>query len=248
MKRAILIGLVVALGLALALFGRPAGQAQPGPAPAPAFRPAVFGQPMPDFSLPAIQGGEYGPAKLKGKNVLFVFPRGKVGDHWCQICHYQYAELADLETKLGLRKTYDLEVVFVLPYGEAEVRHWAEIFPAQMAVIEGWKNPPGFDKLEGRRKDAVLRMRRFFPQAFDFGSGPAPTPFPILYDGDQAVSKMLGLFTTNWDRSAVDQNIPTIYLLNAAGEVRFKYTSQTTFDRPDAAYLAKILDKLILDR
>jgi hypothetical protein len=59
---------------------------------------------------------------------------------------------------------------------------------------------------------------------------------------------MLGLFTTNWDRSAVDQNIPTIYLLNTAGEVRFKYTSQTTFDRPNAEDLVKILDTLILNR
>ncbi len=59
---------------------------------------------------------------------------------------------------------------------------------------------------------------------------------------------MLGLFTANWDRSAVAQNIPIISLLNAAGDIQFKYTSQTTFDRPNAAYLVKIFNKLILYR
>jgi len=246
MKRIIRIGLLIAAGVATLLPAGSVPQAQPGQTPV--LRPAIFGFSMPDFTLPAIQGGEYGPLKLKGKNVLIIFPRGKVADHWCQICHYQYAELADLEAKLKLRQTYDLEIVFVLPYGEAEVRHWAEIFPSQMAVIEGWKNPPNFEQLDERRKESILRLRRFFPKTFDFSKGPAPTPFPILYDKDQAVSKMLGLFTTNWDRSAVDQNIPTIFLLNASGEVQFKYTSQTTFDRPGAAYLVKIMDKLILNR
>ncbi len=59
---------------------------------------------------------------------------------------------------------------------------------------------------------------------------------------------MLGLFTTNWDERAVDQNIPTVYLLSPTGDVRFKYMSQITFDRPNAGYLIKILEKLILGR
>jgi len=217
-------------------------------AQAPAFRPGVIGFPMPDFSLPAIQGGTFGPSTLKGKNVLIIFPRGKVDDTWCWICHYQYAELADLEAKLQLRKTFDLEILFVLPYGEAEVRHWTEIFQSQMKVIEGYVNPPGFDQFPARRKEMVKRMRQSFSKASEFGKSPLPTPFPILYDKDQAVSKMLGLFTTNWDDSAVDQNIPTIYLLSPSGDVRFKYMSQITFDRPNADYLIKILEKLILGR
>jgi len=209
------------------------------------FQPANFGFPMPDFALPAIQGGEYGPGKLKGKNVLFVFPRGKFADHWCQVCHYQYAELAELEAKLALRRTHNLEIVFVLPYGEAEVRHWAEIFPDQIAVIERWKNPPDFDKLDPRRKEFVALLRRALPKKFDFGKTPAPTPFPILYDKDQIVSKTLGLFSTSWDGNDADQNIPTVYLLDTAGDVRFKYRSQTTLDRPSGDFLVKMLDMLI---
>ena len=89
-------------------------------------------------------------------------------------------------------------------------------------------------------------MRQAFSKAFDFAKSPAP--LPVLYDKDQAVSKMLGLFTTNWDDSAVDQNIPTVYLLSPTGDVRFKYMSQITFDRPNAEYLIKILEKLILGR
>jgi peroxiredoxin len=203
---------------------------------------------MADFSLPAIQGGTFGPAALKGKNVLLVFPRGKVDDTWCWICHYQYAELAELEAKLRLRKTLDLEILFVLPYGEAEARHWTEIFPSQMKTIEAFVNPPGFDRFPARRKEMVMKMRKAYSKASEFGKGPVPLPFPILYDQDQAVSKMLGLFTTNWDDSAVDQNIPTIYLLDAAGDVRFKYMSQITFDRPGGEYLVKILEALIQGR
>ncbi len=237
--------LSVVLGLAALLAASaPAGQASPAQASAaPVMRPTIFGLPMLDFKLTAIQGGEYGPSLLKGKNVLIVFPRGKVDDHWCQICHYQYIDLADLEAKSGIRKAHDLEIVFVLPYGEAEVRHWAGLFPSQMAVIDGWKNPPA-EQAEKRKRFTEL-ARRFFPKTVDYGGKPAPLPFPILYDTDASVSKGLGLFTSNWDQSAVDQNIPTVVLLNKAGEVVFKYTSQVTWDRPDAAYLVKMMDTLL---
>lgn len=246
-KRSVVLTFVLVLAaLAIVVPARPVPQAPTGQAPV--FRPGILGFPMTDFSLPAIQGGEFGPSALKGKNVLIIFPRGKVDDTWCWICHYQYAELADLEAKLQLRKTFNLEILFVLPYGEAEVRHWAEIFPSQMKVIESWINPPDFDKFPARRKEIVERMRRSFSKASDFGKGPSPTPFPILFDKDQSVSRMLGLFTTNWDGSAVDQNIPTIYLLSPSGDVRFKYASQITFDRPNADYLIKIMEKLILGR
>jgi peroxiredoxin len=222
--------------------------AQDGPAPVPAVRPGVLGLPMPDFLLPAIQGGAYGPSALKGKNVLIVFPRGKVDDTWCWICPYQYSDLAEAEARLGPRKAYNLEILFILPCGEEEVRHWVGLFPSLIGIIEGRKNPPDLDKLDPRGKIAVQRMRQFFPKTFDFGKNPAPTPLPILYDRDQAVSKMLGLFTTDWDESAVDQNVPTVFLLNASGEIIFKYRSQITFDRPNADYLVKIMDKLILNK
>ncbi len=244
MKRHISIGLLFAAILVMIIPCPMIAQEEQ----TPRVLPAILGLPMPDFSLPAIQGGIYGPSSLKGKNVLIIFPRGKVDDTWCWICHYQYADLAEVEARLGLRKAYNLEIVFILPYGEDEVRHWAGLFGSQIALIEGRKNPPDFDKLDARMKRGVQRMRQFFPKSFDFSKNPAPTPFPILYDKDQAVSKMLGLFTTNWDDSAVDQNIPTIFLLNTAGEIIFKYRSQITFDRPNADYLVKIMDKLILNR
>lgn len=211
----------------------------------PATRPALLSLPMPDFTLPAVQGGDYGISKLKGKNVLLVFPRGKVADHWCQICHYQYLELAELEHTLGLRKKYNLEVLFVLPYDQATVEHWVAIFPDQLAVIEGWKNPPEPEKLNDRQKAWMQTARRFFPKSFDLKKDAVPTPFPVLVDADRTVSKGLGLFTMNWDGSQVDQNIPTVFLLDGAGNVVFKYMSQTTFDRPSAAYLLKFLDRML---
>jgi peroxiredoxin len=238
---------VVAIVLAAAVLLAPAFP-QTSAAPGPAVQPVVLGFPMPDFSLPAIQGGTYGPSALKGKNVLVIFPRGKVDDTWCWICHYQYAELAALEAQRGLRKAFDLEVLFVLPYDEAEVRHWVEIFPSQMAVIQKWTNPPGADDFPPARKERLEKVQRLFARAAEFGKGPMPTPFPILVDKDGAVSKRLGLFRTDWDGSAVDQNVPTTVLLDASGEVRFKYTSQVTFDRPNAAYIIQIMEKLIAGR
>jgi peroxiredoxin len=238
---------VAGVVFATAMFVPPASPQAPA-GQTPAVQPIVLGFPVPDFSLPAIQGGTYGPSALKGQNVLLIFPRGKVDDTWCWICHYQYAELAALDAQRGLRKAYNLEVLFVLPYDEAEVRHWVEIFADQMAVIRKWMNPPGAENFPPLRKERLEKVRRLFAQAAEFGKGPMATPFPILYDKDGAVSKRLGLFRTDWDGSTVDQNIPTTVLLDASGEVRFKYTSQVTFDRPNAAYMTQIMEKLIAGR
>jgi len=221
--------------------GRLQAQAQAAP-----LRPAILGRPMPDFTLSSLDGKEFSLSKLKGKNVLLVFPRGKVDDHWCQICHYEYADLAEEEKLHGLRQKYNLEILFILPYDKGAVRHWVDIFPEQMAVIDGWKNPPA-DASAGQKRFAE-NVKRFLPKTFVIPKGNIPTPFPILVDAGQRVSKGLGLFTTNWDGSAVDQNVPTVYLLDASGTVRFKYLSQITWDRPDAAYLEKVLDRLLSDK
>jgi peroxiredoxin len=242
------LAVIAAFGSAGAVIQDQAKAPAPTPPPPPpaAVQPMVLGFPMPDFTLPAIQGGAFGPSALKGKNVLIVFPRGKVDDTWCWLCHYQYAELADLEARLGLRKAYNLEVLFVLPYGEAEVRHWADIFPAQMAEIQKWLNPPGAESFTGQRKERLDRIRQRFAGLAEYAKGPVATPFPILYDQDQAVSKRLGLFTQNWDHSAVDQNVPTAVLLNTSGDIVFKYASQnTTFDRPSGAYLVRMMAELL---
>ena len=216
------------------------------PAPSEAQMPVSVGQPMPDFTLPAIQGGELTLSTLQGKTVLLVFPRGRVGDHWCQICHYQYAELVELEERLGIRGKYDMEIVFVLPYEEAMVKEWTDIFPEQMAVIEGWKNPPDDETLTDRRRRWAALSKEYFPETFTYDDGKAPIPFPILVDADRELSNRLGLFTTDWDRSEVDQNIPTIFILDGDGVVQFKYHSQTTFDRPGPDYLLRVIDRLII--
>jgi len=63
----------------------------------------------------------------------------------------------------------------------------------------------------------------------------------ILIDADAAVSKGLGLFTAEWGGSKIEQNVPTVYIIDEEGLLRFKYISQNTFDRPGPDYLLRIL-------
>lgn len=210
-----------------------------------AQRPVTVGQQMPDITLPAIQGGEISLSDFRGKNVLLIFPRGRVGDHWCQICHYQYAELVELENQRGLMAQHNLEILFVLPYGEGAVQEWVDIFPSQMDVIEGWKNPTDQENLSDRARSWMETARRLFPMQFSYESGNAPVPFPILVDDGAEVSRQLGLFRTEWGGSEVDQNVPTIFVLDAEGVVQFKYHSQSTVDRPSYDYLFRVIDRLI---
>lgn len=206
------------------------------------IKPVGPGEAMPDFTLSGHDGEEVSISALEGKNILLVFPRGKVADHWCQICHYQYAELADIEKREGIREKYDLEILFVLPYGMEEVREWVDIFPHQMDVIDEWKNPPESKKDNEAYQKWAVTARRLFPREFHFEKGEVPLPFPVLSDGDRAVSKGLDLFRTNWDRSEVEQNVSTIYLIDREGNVSFKYFSQNTMDRPPLDYVVKVLD------
>ena len=210
-----------------------------------AIQPVNFGDLFPDFTLTAVQGGEVTLSALRGKNVLIIFPRGRVGDHWCQICHYQYAELADLEKSLQFRKKYNLEVVFVLPYDKATVEHWVSIFPEQMAVVEGWKNPSPEELKNPAAARWMETSRRLFPKKFAMSKDSIPTPFPILIDGERKLSEGLQLFTLFWDRSYVEQNIATMFLLDGEGRVRFKYFSQSTVDRPGAAFLLRFIERML---
>lgn len=209
------------------------------------IKPVSISSLMPDFTLPSIQGGEAGISGLKGKNIMLIFPRGKVSDHWCQICHYQYAELVEFDKIYGLREKFDLEILFVLPYGRDEVKHWVEIFPHQMSVIEGWKNPPASEKENEKAQRWAEYCRKHFPKQYQYEENKIPTPFPILIDADRKVSEGLGLFRTEWDRSKVDQNVSTVYIIDREGLVRFKYFSQNTFDRPAPDYLISILNCMI---
>jgi peroxiredoxin len=200
---------------------------------------------FPDFTLPAIQGGEISLAALKGRNVLLVFPRGRVDDHWCQICHYQYAELAEMEKVMPFRKKFNLEVLFVLPYDRATVQHWVDIFPEQMAVIEKWKNPTAEELKNPRVKAWMEQVKAFMPKRILPGKENIPVPFPILVDGERKLSQGLQLFTLYWDYSYVEQNVSTVFILDGEGKVRFKYYSQSTADRPNAEFLLKFIERML---
>ena len=205
-------------------------------------RPVSVLQPMPDFTLPVFQGGEISLSQLKGKNVLLIFPRGLAGeDHWCHVCHYQYAELAELDINQSIREKNNLEILFVLPYSKEMVREWVDKFADQMADIENWKNPAEPEKLDDRGKRRLEMMKRYFPKSYAFEKGKVPLPFPILIDSGAELSKGLGVFTTEWGGSKIEQNIPTIYIIDTKGVLQFKYISQNTFDRAGPGYLQKIL-------
>ena len=207
------------------------------------IRPAIVESPMPNFSLPVFQGGKLSLSEFKGKNILLIFPRGHSRENaWCHICNYQYAELAELEAKLKIREKYNVEILFVLPYGKETVTEWVEKFYDQLQDLEKFKNPPDQDKLDERGKRRMEFYRRIFPKSFSFKEGEVPLPFPILMDDGAAISKGLGLFTIEWGGSKVEQNIPTVYIVDKNGILQFKYFSQNTFDRPGPDYLLRVLD------
>jgi peroxiredoxin len=212
------------------------------------MRPVTVGQPMPDFTLPMLQGGEFTLGQLKGKNAMLFFPRGLAGeDHWCHICNYQYAELLEIEEKKKIREKYNLEIVYILPYSKEMIAQWIDAFPAQLGDLENWKNPEDPEKLDERGKRRMAFARQAFPKSFLFEKGEVPMPFPILIDGERTVSKGLGMFTEEWGGSKIDQNVPTVFLIDKEGIVQFKYFSQNTFDRPGFDYLLKFLDRMVVN-
>jgi CubicO group peptidase (beta-lactamase class C family)/peroxiredoxin len=209
------------------------------------LKPVSVEQAMPDFALPAFQGGEISLAKLKGKNILLIFPRGLAGEnHWCHVCNYQYADLAALEQAQAIRKANNLEILFVMPYGREQVQQWVDKFPDQLQDIENWKNPADPAKLDDKGKTRLDLYRRNFPQRYLYEKGKIPLPFPVLLDPERKVCKGLGIFTTEWSGSKVEQNVPTIFIIDERGIVQLKYISQNTFDRPTAAYLLRFIKKM----
>jgi len=209
------------------------------------IRPVLLGQPMPDFSLPSYQGQMVRLADLKGKNIMLIFPRGFAApDRWCTICHYKYVELVELDKTDEIRKKYNLEIIFVFPYSREIVKQWLEVLPDQMMKIKNWKYPENVDKLDEKGKQSMERYRRIFPKDFTVDRENIPLPFPILIDADHSVSSGLGLFTTNWGGSQVEQNMPTVYLIDDQGILKFKYIGQNTLDRPEYDYLLKILEMI----
>jgi len=153
--RIAMVGLVLTCGLAAV----PATFAQ-----VLRVRPGLIERAMPDFSLPSLDGRTVTLSQLKGRNVLLVFPRGRYDDwEWCQLCHYQYAELAELDAAQQFRTRYNVEVLFVLPYAKDVVEKWVTMFTEAMAAVDKWReeSPATADRL---------------PKKVAFRPGPAPRP------------------------------------------------------------------------
>lgn len=207
----------------------------------------VLGQPFPDFTLTSYTGESITLSQLRGKNVLLIFPRGKYLDGWCRACHYQYADLARLQAEQNILQKYNLEILFVLPYPINEVKLWTTIFPSQMGIIERWKNPTEAQRANPGYMEFVKTVQVAFPMDFKFDeSHPAPLPFHVLADENHQFSTSIGLFTTSWDFTYFEQNEPTTFILDKNGNVRFKYKSQVTLDRPSADYLIDFIDKMMV--
>lgn len=247
-KAAVLAGATAVLAVTamiVVLRGRAAGQAAAEPRP----QPAVVGQPMPDFTLPVYQGGTLTLSSLRGKNVLILFPRGYAAEnYWCTICNYQYAELAALEKVRKIREKYDLEILVVFPYTHDVVKAWLEALPGQLESIRAAKNPADPSKLDEAAKRRMDRWRLLFPADHKLEKGEVLAPFPILVDGERTLSRKLDLFRTEWTGGKVDQNIPSLYVVDAAGVLQFKYIAQNTVDRPGLDYVLKVLDVITAPR
>ncbi|MGB8951206.1 MAG: redoxin domain-containing protein [Candidatus Aminicenantales bacterium] len=209
------------------------------------IRPVTVGQPMPDFTLPLLHGGDFTLSNLKGKNILLIFPRGLAAEgRWCTIDNYKYAELVDFEKTAQIRQKYQVEVVYVFPYTTDIVQQWLESNPDQLEKIKTWKYPADLEKLDEQGKARLERSKRGFPKDLHMNKGDVPTPFPILIDAERKVSKGLGIFAAEWGGSKVDQCITSVFIVDKNGTLQFKYIGQNTWDRPSYEYLFQTLEQI----
>ncbi|HUU37434.1 MAG TPA: redoxin domain-containing protein [Candidatus Desulfaltia sp.] len=237
------ISIIIAAGIWLFVASAGLFLSLPARAQEPEVRPVLLGEEMPDFTLPAFQGGDVTLSKLKGKNVMIVFPRGFAAEgRWCTICNYKYGELLDLEKTEHLLEKYNLEILYVFPYGKDIVKQWVDVLPEQMDKIKTWKNPSEPDKLDEKGRNWTERARKGFPKDISFEKGNVSVPFPLLIDADRKLTKGLGLFTTDWSGSKAEQLIPSYFVLDKQGIVQFKYIGQNTWDRPSWEYMEKVLE------
>lgn len=197
--------------------------------------PVMPGQTFPDFDLPALQGGAVSLASLRGKNVIVIVPRVRYGEgKWCTICNYGYAELAALDAAENFRAATNTEVVFVSPFGRDLTSAWIEATPAELAKIDGWKNPPEADRADPRVAKRMANARRLLTMDLTAEPGKVAKPFPILLDAERTLTGGLGVFATEWGGAKAEQGIPAVYILDHDGVVRFKHVAQTsTWDRPE---------------
>jgi peroxiredoxin len=204
----------------------------------------MIDQAVSDFQLIDQNGNSVVLSDYKGKNVMLIFSRGMVKEnYWCQICHYQYADLADLEKTLSIRQKYNLEVLFILPYSIDTVKNWIGMFPKQMEIIDNWKYPKDSVTLTEGKLKWVITTRKLFPKKFIYTPGKIETPFPILADSDRLVSNAFKLYK---NEPNAPQNTPAIYIIDKEGKLRFKYICQDTTDRPSFQYLFQFIEKMVL--
>jgi len=178
-----------------------------------------------------------------GKKTMLVFIRGKVTSNtWCPICHYQYLEAMLVEEKENIRKKFNMDIYFVMPYKTDSLNNWVEAFPQSIQTIKNWKYP---ENPSENQKSWAVYAKEFFPYSFESELENLELKLPILFDPDQKVSKGLYLFQEEWGGTKVAQNIPTIFIIDEEGIVRFKYHSQYTNDRPDFNYLIKYMKHMM---
>ena len=208
--------------------------------------PVQVGEIMPDLTFTDKKGNSVNINKLDSEYVLIVFPRGKVTENtWCPICHYQYLELATIENKYNLRKKYNMSIFYVFQYNVDSLESWKNSFPGSLATIENWKYPSGENAQNANVLAWAEYSKEFFSHSFGFDKGNFKFDIPILFDSDREVSNGLMIFREEWGGTKVDQNVPTILLLDKERRVRFKYFSQMTNDRPSGEYLVKYLERML---
>lgn len=213
---------------------------------APSLQQVGVNEMMGDFTLKTYQGNEFSMSKLKGKNVLLVFPRGKVTPTiWCPFCYYQYVELADLAKSENWQKKYDLEIFYLLPYPNDSIISWMNGAQKGLSTIEKWKNKDSYKEMTKETKGWMDYITQFYPQKFELVNQQLDLSIPILIDKDHFVSGKLGLYMEEWGGTKVQQNIPTVFIIDKNGVIRFKYHSQYTNDRVNASYISEFLKKML---
>ena len=199
---------------------------------------------MPDFTLPVYQGGTLTLSSLRGKNVLILFPARLRG-----------RELLVHDLQLPLRRAGRARE------GPEDPREIQRRGPGRLPPTPGTSSRPGSRPCPASsRRSGTRRTRPTRPSStkkersgWSGSASSFPTitrsrrarvlaPFPILVDGERTISKNLDLFRTEWTGSKVDQNIPSVYIIDANGVLQFEYLGQNTVDRPGYDYLFKVLE------
>ena len=208
--------------------------------------PVTLNEALPEYTLVDSEGVKISSADLKGKNIMLIFIRGKVTkDIWCPICQYQYLELAEMEAKYKLRKKHNMDIFFVMPYSTDSMQNWVNAFPKSIEIIEGWKYPKNTEDLPQGVIEWAAYAREFFPVTYQVSPGSVDLSLPVVFDVDQSMSKGLQIYREEWGGTVVQQNVPTILIMDEKGIVKFKYFSQYTNDRPNADYLKKYIERML---